>query len=463
MIMLHSLARRTRIRAATYLTAAFVLLAGTILQQNAQLVQYQRLTANSYTHAFSELTASVQRMSTSLEKQTCVTSPTQIAALGAEIYGQAQAAQQAIGELPYAYVELTQTAAFVSKVGDYAQALARSAAVQGGYTGDQLETVKALSKASRQLSQTLDQLEQQVYSGETALEDLTAVEQRLNGNQTNAQQLGAQTGESRFQTVETDFPELPTLIYDGPFSDSLQSKAKPGLEGLEEVTQASARETAAQFVGVSAQALEPMESIAGDLPAWVFRLQGEKGSCTIRVTKVGGKVIAMLASRPVTEAAISQQEGVQRAKDFLEQHGFTDLTENYYSEADGTLTVNFAAVQNDVLLYPDLVKVEVAMDNGEVVGFEGENYLTHHMKRDSKRLKATVTEAQARKTVSPALTIQSTRLALIPTPGEAEVLCWECTCQTDEGRRCMVYVNGKTGAEEKILLLIEDESGTLVQ
>lgn len=462
MTMLQSLARRTRIRAATYLTAAFVLLAGTIMQQNAQLIQYQRLTANNYTHAFSELTASVQRMSTSLEKQTCTTSPTQIAALGAEIYGQAQAAQQAIGELPYAYVELTQTASFVSKVGDYAQALARSAATQGGYTGDQLETVKALSKASRQLSQTLDKLEQQVYNGETALEDLTAVEQRLNGTQ-SAQRLGAQTGESRFQTVETDFPELPTLIYDGPFSDSLQSKAKPGLEGLQEVTRASARETAAQFVGVSAQALEPMEPIAGDLPAWVFRLQGEKGSCTIRVTKAGGKVIAMLASRPVTEPAISQKEAVQRAKAFLEKHGFTDLTEHYYSEADGTLTVNFAAMQDDVLLYPDLIKVEVAMDNGDVVGFEAENYLTHHVERDSAALKATITEAQARKTVSPALTIQSTRLALIPTPGEEEVLCWEYTCQTDEGRRCMVYVNGQTGTEEKILLLIEDESGTLVQ
>lgn len=102
----------------------------------------------------------------------------------------------------------------------------------------------------------MDKLEQQVYNGETALEDLTAVEQRLNGTQ-SAQSLGAQTGESRFQTVETDFPELPTLIYDGPFSDSLQSKAKPGLEGLQEVTRASARENAAQFVGVSAQALEP--------------------------------------------------------------------------------------------------------------------------------------------------------------------------------------------------------------
>lgn len=461
--MRHTLTRRTRIRAATYLTAAFVLLAGTILQQNTQLIQYQRLTANHYTHAFSELTTSVQRMSASLEKQTCVTSPTQIAALGAEIYGQAQAAQQAIGELPYAYVELTQTAAFVSKVGDYAQAVARSAATQGGYTGDQLETVKALSQASCQLASALDKLEQQVYSGEIALEDLNAVEQRLNGTQTSTHQLGAQAGESRFQTVETDFPELPTLIYDGPFSDSLQSKAAPGLEGLEPVTRANAKEIAANFLDVTPKALESLEAIAGDLPAWVFRLQGEKGSCTIRVTKAGGKVLAMLASRPVTEATLSHAEGVQRAKNFLTQHGFADLVENYYSEADGTLTVNFTAVQNQVLLYPDLIKVEVALDNGEVVGFEGENYWTHHVARATERLTATLSEAQARERVSNALTIQGVRLALIPTPGEAEVLCWEYTCQTEQGRRCMVYINGATGGEEKILLLLEDETGTLVQ
>ena len=61
-----------------------------------------------------------------------------------------------------------------------------------------------------------------------------------------------------------------------------------------------------------------------------------------------------------------------------------------------------------------------------------------------------------------ALELMDVRLALIPTPGEQEVLCWECTCQTEEGTRCMVYINAKTGAEEKILLLQEDETGTLV-
>lgn len=450
------LCRRTRIRTATYLTAAFLLLAGTVIQQNMELVQYRRLATNNYTHAFSELSASMNQMATNLEKQTCVTSPAQIAALSAEIYGQSQAAQQAIGELPYADVELEQTAAFVSKVGDYAQAVSRSAAANGGYSGEELKNVRALAKASKTLSASLDALEGKLYSGSMELEDLEAVENRLTGTQT----AGGDTSESRFKTVETDFPELPTLIYDGPFSDSLQSKRARALEGLEEVSRAQARRVAAQFLEVNPEALTDSGDTAGDVPAWGFLLQGEKGTCTIQVTKTGGKVLNMLCSRGIEGAAVSREEAIERAGVFLESRGYTDLVENYYSEANGALTINFTAVQDDVLLYPDLIKVEVALDNGEIVGFEGENYLMHHVKRG--KLEPEITAAQAKEAVSDALELLDMRLALIPTPGEDEVLCWECTCQTEEGTHCMVYVNAQTGAEEKILLLQEDETGTLV-
>ena len=41
--------------------------------------------------------------------------------------------------------------------------------------------------------------------------------------------------------------------------------------------------------------------------------------------------------------------------------------ESYYSVADHICTVNFAAQQNGVTCYPDLIKVSVAMDNGSIV------------------------------------------------------------------------------------------------
>ena len=50
---------------------------------------------------------------------------------------------------------------------------------------------------------------------------------------------------------------------------------------------------------------------------------------------------------------------------------------------------------------------------------------------------------------------------MIPTGGEHEVLCHEFKCETETGSHMLVYLNAATGQEENILLLLEDESGTL--
>ena len=60
------------------------------------------------------------------------------------------------------------------------------------------------------------------------------------------------------------------------------------------------------------------------------------------------------------------------------------------------------------------------------------------------------------------MTVLSQRLALIPTSGEYELLCHEFKCQDANGRHILIYVNTQTGQEERILILLEDENGTLV-
>ena len=106
------------------------------------------------------------------------------------------------------------------------------------------------------------------------------------------------------------------------------------------------------------------------------------------------------------------------------------------------------------------MKVSVALDNGRVVGFESEGYLMNHTLRDLPRFPVSLGKAQA--ALSPELDILSHRLALIPTGGEYEVLTHEFKCQSADGRHVLVYINAQTGQEEKILILLEDESGTLV-
>ena len=59
------------------------------------------------------------------------------------------------------------------------------------------------------------------------------------------------------------------------------------------------------------------------------------------------------------------------------------------------------------------------------------------------------------------LTLLSEQPALVPSGGRYERLCWELKCSGEDERHCLIYVNAETGEQEKILLLLEDETGTL--
>ena len=448
--------RRARVLAISFAAAAFAVTGGAALRSHARAEAYRNIVNNTYQHAFAELTTAVAEMDAALQKSAYATSETLLAQLCTELFGRAMSAQMAIGELPYGNVELAQTASFAAKVGDYAAALARSNAAGGGTTEEEKESLRALAAASGQLSQMLQDLQADIRGGAVTLEDLEQAQARL----AQAQGTGGETAGSGFQNVEADFPEVPALIYDGPFSEHLSTRREPrALEGLEEVTQEEARAAAAEFMGLKPEIFTPVSAGEGPIPNWSFSAAVDGGEVYIEVSRRGGKVTELMNSRPAGEASLTAEEGVAAAQAFLAERGYGDMEPTYFINQDNILTVNFAARQGEVLCYPDLVKVSVALDSGSAVGFEAEGYLMNHARRELAA--PAVAEETARAVLDPALECLSHQLALIPTGGQYEVLCHEFKCRLESGQHYIVYVNAQTGSEEKILLLIEDESGTL--
>ena len=449
--------RKIRVLAASFAAAAFAVSVGFGVQGHIQAAYYRRQLDNGYRQAFTELTTAAGELDAALEKVTYATTPALFAALCAQAYAKALAAQTALGELPYGNVELEQTAAFFAKAGDYAMAMARGTNGEGVCTDENRETLRGLAAAAGELSATLQALQLQLDGGALHPEDVAAVEARLAAA---AEDGGQITGGSAFQTVEADFPQVPTLIYDGPFSEHLSSRTPQMLEGLPQVTEEEARRAAAAFAGLRAEVFTRTSDGAGNLPAWGFSALADGGELYVEITKQGGQVLQMLSSRPVGEAALSRKEGVEQAAAFLEEHGYRDMAPSYFLEGDGILTVHFAPVLDGVYCYPDLVKVGVALDNGDVVSFEAHGYLMNHGAREPAAPAVSADEAAER--VDSSLTVLSRQLALIPTGGEYEVLCHEFKCQNADGGHVLVYVNAATGQQERILLLLEDENGTLV-
>lgn len=449
--------RRVRVLAASFTAAAFAVSVGFGVQGYARAEDYRRQLDNGYRQAFTELTTAAGELDAALEKVTYATTPSLFASLCAQAYAKALAAQTALGELPYGNVELEQTAAFFAKAGDYAMAMARGANGEGVCTDENRETLRGLAATAGELSATLQALQLQLDGGALHPEDVAAVEARLAAA---AEDGGQITSGSAFQTVEADFPQVPTLIYDGPFSEHLSGRTPQMLEGLPQVTEEEARRAAAAFAGLRAEVFTRTSDGAGELPAWGFSALADGGELYVEITKQGGQVLQMLSSRPVGEAALSRKEGVEQAAAFLEEHGYRDMAPSYFLEGDGILTVHFAPVPDGVYCYPDLVKVGVALDNGDVVSFEAHGYLMNHGAREPAAPAVSADEAAER--VDSSLTVLSRQLALIPTGGEYEVLCHEFKCQNADGGHVLVYVNAATGQQERILLLLEDERGTLV-
>ena len=167
-----SLSRRALVRTVSFLTAAFLVLGGFLLAQGEQLRWTRQQQALEGQHAFAELTTAVTELDTALQKGLYAATAPMLTNVLSEVYAKSQMAQMALGDIPYANVELEQTAAFLAKAGDYACALSRSAARSGGISGEEREGLAGLSAAAAELSGRLSEIQTGLTEGSLSLESL---------------------------------------------------------------------------------------------------------------------------------------------------------------------------------------------------------------------------------------------------------------------------------------------------
>ena len=132
----------------------------------------------------------------------------------------------------------------------------------------------------------------------------------------------------------------------------------------------------------------------------------------------------------------------------------------YYLKQGGAVTINYAYEQDNVTIYPDLIKVKIALDNGEVLGMETTGYLNNHTERNIE--KPSISMQEAKSSLNKKLEITSEGLAIIPTEWKTEIFCYEFKGKVDD-TDFLVYVNAKTGKEENILVIIDTPDGILTQ
>lgn len=429
-----------------------VIILGIILYNKQR--EYRQASQNSYNMAFYELVDYVQNVETYLAKSLISSTPEHGAETLTSLWREANLAQCYLAMLPIESQELENTEKFLNQVSDYSYSLSRKNIYNDSLTDDDLKNLKDLHGYSVELENTLNQLSDDLNNGKLEWDELTN-----KGTVAFAQQVDNISKES-FSNLEENFHEYSGLIYDGAFSEHLTSNEKKGLTG-DDISEEEAKRKVEEFIGndnikeISNLGLSENATI----PVYDFSIKNNNDeNINMSISKKGGHIVYMNSNRDVNVEVISQDEANQKGKDFLNNRGLTNMKETYYLKQEGIVTINYAYTQKDVVMYPDLIKVKVALDNGEILGMETSGYLNNHIQRDISKVK--IGKEEAKKTLNKDLEIQSEGLAVIPTEWKTEILCYEFKGKVDD-KEFLVYINAENGREEDILIITNTPNGTL--
>lgn len=439
--------KRKFVRIISFSLAVLIISSAFAIKSAFSVRRYRLELENGYSHSLDEFNSAINNISVTLNKARFLTSPEQLSQSAAKLLTEAEVSKNALSQLPNGK-ELTTLNKFLSQVGNYAMSVSKDLISGKELSAEHSQNIEHLSSAAKKISQAVNDTQITYNNAEYWASELDG---KINQN------IDTASLSASFDSIEEDLSDYPTLVYDGPYSDHILEKKPTMLEKAESVTEATARDTAANFAECDKNTLKADGTVDGNIPA--YRFSGNNS--TVTVSKRGGFAVFMRKDRAVSKTIISYEQAISKAKRYLEKVKLTNLQETYYFTTEGVCVINFAFRDGETVCYTDLIKVGVAMDTGEIMLFEASGYISNHTERAFETPQHTA--EQAREKISPKLTVNNIALALIPTNSGGEVRCFEFSCTSEDGQDILIYINTSSLQEEEIFILLKSDGGTLVK
>ncbi|MGQ9778369.1 MAG: PepSY1/2 domain-containing protein [Bacillota bacterium] len=417
--------------------------------ENRAETQYQR--------AFIDLANNLGGLETHLAKAAVGASSRSLRQTFAEIWRLAYAAQEKLGQLPIGAVELTRMKMLLAKVGTFAYQITDRPAEELYLTAKDRQILEGLRGQARYVSGQLTAMQANIVQNNLRWIDV----ERLAGGHLTAAAVARRLGTNQLTKglvmVEDGLKRLPQP---GLPESAVVFKPKPkATAGQRRISAAEGARIATRFVVGPGGRSEThyLGRLSGTMPLLLYTVTpgkaGEKAALAhpvrVAVTEQGGHVAWMLAERPVTlRRQIGLDEATRVAERFTAARGLRDLTVVGREELGTVSIITMAPVVQGVVRYPELVKMEVGMDSGRVVGFEAVPYLTFHDPR-AKTPAPRLSPEEAKKRISPALQVTGIRKAVILDDQHRELLCYEVDA-TKDNERFLIYISAEDGSEAKI-------------
>ncbi len=410
---------------------------------------------SSYTRSFYDLIEYMDNVETLLAKVQISNSSEYAAKTLTDIWRKADLAENSLAQIPITHIALEKIVQYLNQLSDYSYSLSQSLIDRETLSEEELENLQNYYEKCKTLNQTLNELVNDLDSGSISWKELTKKEE------TNflAQEV-SNVSQDSFGGIEESMQDYEGLIYDGPFSDHMTSITPLGLKD-EKVTLEQAKEKMFEYVNSNnIKNIEVEEVSEATIPVYSFDITLKDDSkMYIDVSIQGGEVLWCMSDKNASEEKITVEQAKESAKKFLDSHGIFSMQDTYYISENGMATINYAYKDaNDIICYPDLIKVKVSLADGSIIGMEAQSYYSAHTSRKYQIPKISMEDAK--KKINSNIEIYYEGMALIPTDWRTEILTYEFKGRVDEND-FIVYINTETGKEQEIFMIIDTPNGIL--
>ncbi len=411
-------------------------------------------TEDGYNKSLYEMVGYVNNAQVELAKLKVISTDNLKISTFAGIWRYSNLAKENLNMLPLEQNNIANTSKFLTQMSDFSYSLMNKLAKGEKISNSDEEQIEKIYDNCKKLSDTMQEIYEDLNTSKIKWNELQYVgNEKLNEDNLDTSNLSA------LDSMGKDFEEYEGLIYDGAFSEHVLS-LKPKNLGDKVLTPEEVKEIINEKFKEEIESINYISESNGTIDLYNYEIKFKEYSDIKKVsaTKIDGKIYQMISDREVSEEKLSVDEVKKLGLEFLKKLGIDDVEDTYYIKDSNMAIINYAGVQNDVILYPDLIKVKVALDNGEICSFESQGYIFNHSIRQN--IVPSISIEEAKKIIKQKEYIKSERLAIIPTDSKSEVLVYEFKGKVDD-TEFLVYVNANTGLEEKVLLILDTPGGIL--
>ncbi|MGF2616887.1 germination protein YpeB [Rossellomorea vietnamensis] len=408
-------------------------------EKNAILINAE----NNYQRAFHELTYQMDLLHDKIGATLAMNSRNSLSPELADVWRLTSQAHSDVGQLPLTLLPFNKTEEFLANIGDFSYRAAVRDLEKEPLSDEEYNSLQKLYEQSADIQNELRNVQHLVIKNNLRWMD---VEMALAAGEEQADN----TIIDGFKTVEKTVDGYDEANFGGPTFVNTQKRNDDykNLKG-ETISKEKAVDIMKKYTKIkNVKEVKVTENGKGsNFGFYSVSLENTDSEASMDVTKKGGYPIYFIHNREVKENNIGLNEAANKAVTFLKENEFKDMELFESAQYDNVGTFTFVTIIDGVRVYPDALKLKVALDNGQVIGFAAEEFLKNHQDREIPEPKISKSDAEGK--INPKVKIMEDRLAVIVNDLNEEVLCYEFMGMLGNDTY-RIYINADSGIEEKV-------------